>query len=212
MSQIQLQQALQTGLEELHLQLSALAQTQLLQYLQLLYKWNQAYNLTAVTELSDMVTRHLLDCLAILPLLPAEGAVLDVGTGAGLPGLVLAISRPDQHFYLLDSLRKRTIFLEKVVRELQLTNVTIINSRVDEYQAEFKFPMITSRAFSSLKTFAEATRHLADDKTLYLALKGKLQPNEIADMQPYIMNFKAHPLNIPHLNAERHLLTFTLSY
>lgn len=210
MSNSTLVAVLKNGLQELSIQLPQAAQEKLLNYLKLLHKWNQAYNLTAVAEPEDMVIRHLLDCLAILPFFPMSSPVLDVGSGAGLPGIVLAIARPEQAFYLLDSLGKRTIFLEKVVRDLDLKNVTVINSRVEQYKPDIKFAVITSRAFSALKAFIDGTAYIADENTLYVALKGRLQIEEINEIKDKVSSFETHELNIPMLNAERHLITFKL--
>jgi 16S rRNA (guanine527-N7)-methyltransferase len=203
-----LKEILINGLQQMDINLPIGAEQQLLDYLALLHKWNQAYNLTAVDEPKEMVVRHLLDCLAVLPVFPETSPILDVGSGAGLPGIVLAIARPEQQFYLLDSLGKRTIFLEKVVRDLKLKQVTVINSRVEQYQPGFEFAVITSRAYSSLSTFLETTRHLANENTLYLALKGRLQIDEISDIKNEVIDFKSHALTIPNLNAERHVITF----
>jgi len=203
-----LHETLKHGLQQMDIHLPAMAQKKLLDYLSLLHKWNQAYNLTAVNEPHDMLIRHVLDCLAVLAYLPDTVPVLDVGSGAGLPGLVLAIARPEQPFFLLDSLGKRTIFLEKAARDLALTQVTVINARVEMYRPEQTFAVITSRAFSSLKVFLDSTRHLSDAQTLYLAMKGRCQPDEINEIKNTVLNLQTHQLQIPGLEAQRHIISF----
>ncbi|NNM60158.1 MAG: 16S rRNA (guanine(527)-N(7))-methyltransferase RsmG [Legionellales bacterium] len=199
---------LSNGLQDMSIDLSSETQQRLLNYLNLLQKWNKTYNLTAVTEPSEMIIRHLFDSLAVLPYLGDASPVLDVGTGAGLPGLVLGIARPLQQFFLLDSLGKRTLFLEKVARDLKLSNITIINSRVEQYHSEISFAVFTSRAFSSLRSFIDSTKHLSDEKTIYLAFKGRYPLDEIASVQTDVINLQAHEVHIPGLNAERHIIQF----
>ncbi|MFN7096245.1 MAG: 16S rRNA (guanine(527)-N(7))-methyltransferase RsmG, partial [Gammaproteobacteria bacterium] len=206
MNTAELKELLLDGLSKMDIYVPEQAPAQLLTYLALLHKWNQAYNLTAVDEPKEMVIRHLLDCLVVLPYLAESSPILDVGSGAGLPGMVLAIARPEQQFYLLDSLGKRTIFLEKVTRELKLKNVTVVNSRIEQYQPGMVFAAIISRAFSSLSAFFDNTAHLADKNTAYIALKGRLQVNEINEIKEVANNIEIHELQIPMLNAERHLI------
>lgn len=202
---------LSQGLGQLHLSLNASIQGQLLDYLQLLIQWNQAYNLTAIRDPEAMVIRHVLDSLAIGPLLRTEGNYLDVGTGAGLPGLVLAIAYPHQSFYLLDSLGKRILFLNKVVRDLKLSNVTIIESRAERYQSKQPFAIIMSRAFASLSDFIYYTKHLADENTQYCALKGKIDEREIQPILENIEHLKIDAVKVPFLAEERHLVSFNLN-
>lgn len=211
MTDTNLSKALASGLQQLNVEIAAPAQKKMLAYMALLQKWNKAYNLTAVDDPVEMVTRHLLDCAAALPYLGTESPVLDVGSGAGLPGLVFAIVRPEQQFFLLDSLGKRTIFLEKVIRDLKLSNVNVLNTRVETYQSDAPFAIITSRAFSSLKLFVDGTLHLADKNTAYLALKGRNQPDEINEISKLVTHLKIHKLDIPHLGAERHIVNFKLA-
>lgn len=207
-----LPQLLQSGLQQLDLELPLTIQEKLLAYIALLHKWNQAYNLTAVRDPVDMVSRHLLDCLAVLPWLPEYGSVLDVGTGPGLPGLLLAIARPTQQFTLLDSSDKRMTFLHKALRELQIANVTLAQSRVEQFHADTPFSVIISRAFSSLKDFIELTQHLANAKTLYLAMKGILPTEELQVLSNRIIVQEAVSLDIPGVDAERTLLCFRSSH
>lgn len=203
-----LKEVLINGLQQLDISLPDEAIQKLLDYQTLLQKWNQAYNLTAVNEPKEMIIRHLLDCLATLSFFPEQSPVLDVGSGAGLPGIVLAIARPQQQFHLLDSLGKRTIFLEKVVRDLKLENVLVINSRVEKYQPNLLFAVITSRAYSSLNDFLETTQHLSGGETLYFALKGKVQEEELSEIKGKVNDLQIKELQIPYLDAERHIITF----
>ena len=211
MPELHLKRMLQQGLDSLSLSLPESAQDALLAYLHTLMQWNKAYNLTAVHDPQQMVIRHLLDSLAFQPYLPQQSPLLDVGTGAGLPGLVLAIANPKLSFYLLDSLGKRIVFLQKVVRDLGLKNVEIIESRVEAYTPGFAFAVIMSRAFSSLAQFIALTAHLSDQQTYYCAFKGKLLSSELDSVQGQIKQLTIHALTIPHLDAERHVLIFNKS-
>jgi 16S rRNA (guanine527-N7)-methyltransferase len=200
---------LQQDIAELSLDISITQQEKLIAYVNLLHKWNQAYNLTAVRDPLEMVSRHISDSLAILPWLPKTGAVLDVGTGAGLPGLVLAITKPEQAFTLLDSNTKRMTFLHKVLRELTIDNVTLAHHRVEAYQPPQPFNTIVSRAFSSLEDFVKLTTHLADSDTLYLAMKGKYPEAELTALTNKIQLQDSVVLTVPNTDAERHLIMFT---
>lgn len=200
---------LQQDLTELGLNLLHEQQKKLIAYVNLLHKWNQAYNLTAVRDPLEMVSRHISDSLAILPWLPETGTVLDVGTGAGLPGLVLAVARPQQPFTLLDSNTKRMTFLHKALRDLAIDNITLAHHRVEAYQPPQVFATIVSRAFSSLEDFVKLTTHLADNHTLYLAMKGKYPETELTTLANKIQVNNSIPLTVPNTDAERHLILFT---
>lgn len=170
--------------------LSDVQQALLIDYLSLLYKWNRAYNLTAVRDPAEMVSRQLLDSLSILPWL--EGPrVLDVGTGAGLPGIVLAIARPDLDFTLLDANGKKIRFVRQVIMELGLKNVRAEQQRVERFRPSAAFDTITSRAFAELKEFVELTRHLMAPGGQWLAMKAALAGQEsaalAADLQPELL-------------------------
>ena len=188
---------LQEGLDALRI--SQEFHTPLLQYLLLLKKWNQAYNLTAVRELPAMVTRHVLDSLAILPYVQGT-RVLDVGSGAGLPGIVLAIVNPSLQIVLLDSNGKKTRFLSEVKRQLHLSQVTVVQSRAENYREGVSFDTVVSRAFSELHPFIEWTRHLIAQQGIWLAMKGQYPESELlAITQP----FTVYPYEVPGLDGQR---------
>ena len=155
------------------------------QYLHLLYKWNHAYNLTAVRDIEDMATKHVLDSLTILPWVKGPH-VIDGGSGAGLPGIPLALARPDLQIVLLDSNGKKSRFLQEVKRVLSLTNVSVVQSRVEEYRPALAFDTIMTRAFSSLEQMINWTNHLIAPDGIGLAMKGRLPTEELAALnKPY---------------------------
>lgn len=201
----ELTEKLTWGLNELGLHLDDSVQLKLLCYVDLLHKWNRTYNLTAVRKPELMVTRHLLDSLVINPYLEA-GRILDVGTGAGLPGIPLALIRPDDEFYLLDSNSKKTRFVTQVVSELELNNVTVVKSRVEEFQPGQVFNTIMSRAFSTLANMVSGTRHLLDPKGVLLAMKGVYPVAEVDELPDDMQLVESVELKVPGLDAERHLL------
>ena len=196
---------LQSGLKKLSLTLSPEQVDSLLDYLALLVKWNRAYNLTAVRDSAEMVAKHLLDSLSIAPYITAE-RYLDVGTGAGLPGIPLAICYPHKQFELLDSNGKKTRFLQQVVAELALTNVTVHRSRIESCGLPAAFDAIVSRAFASLADMAEACGPLLASEGVLLAMKGQYPEQELSQLpKPYIVK-GSHALTVPGLDGERHLL------
>ncbi len=154
-------------------------------YLYLLAKWNKTYNLSAIREPQEMVSKHLLDSLAILPWLQGR-RIIDVGTGAGLPGIPLAIAQPDIHFVLLDSNGKKTRFLQEVKRQLKLDNVEIVQFRIENYRPQQGFDTVISRAFSSLQQMIQWTQHVLNQEGIWLAMKGRYPQTELAELQqPY---------------------------
>ena len=200
-----IEQAIIEGCERLDLRLSGEACTRLAAYLALLERWNRAYNLTAVREPEAMVVRHLLDSLSILPWL--EGPrVLDVGSGAGLPGIPLAVARPEYEFCLLDSNGKRTRFLTQATAELRLPNVSIVRSRVEDYQPVTLFNSIVSRAFATLAELVADAGRLCAPTGRLLAMKGVLPDDELARLPSTYQVVGVYPLRVPHLDAERHLV------
>lgn len=200
-----LSKKLESGLDALGISLSASARSSLLEYCDLLIKWNKTFNLTSVDDAEQMIGLHLLDSLAVLPFLPA-GRVLDVGTGAGLPGIPLAIARPGQNFVLLDSNGKKTRFLVQASGQLGLKNVEVVNQRAEEYQARELFDVIISRAFSSLGQFLSSCDHLLSGEGQFLAMKGKVPEDELRHLPGGFRLVSSAELKVPGLDAERHLL------
>ena len=218
---------LETGIAGLELALPEDAEAKLSAYLALLDKWNRVYNLTAVRETQRMVSHHLLDSLAIVPYLEATGnrplpnpppggeganaglrppTAIDVGSGGGLPGIPLAIARPELQVTLIDSVAKKTAFLLQAKAELGLENVSVVTGRVETHQDAKGFNTITSRAFSDLKEFVTLTRHLLAPGGRWLAMKGLYPHEEIAALPDWV-KVSANPvLSIPHLDATRHLI------
>ena len=195
------------GAAQLNLNLLPQAQRLLLDYLALLQKWNLTYNLTAVREVSRMVSHHLLDSLAIVPHVKAN-AVLDVGSGAGLPGIPLALAAPRIDVTLLDSSQKKAAFLQQAKYELKLDNIAVICERVENWRPGREYEMVISRAFSDLAEFvALAGRHVAPGGCL-AAMKG-IYPHEEITRLPHGWRLQqAIPLTVPGMRAERHLLFF----
>lgn len=177
-------------------------------YLNSLIQWNKAYNLTAITEKKSVLIRHLLDSLIVYPFIN-QSTVIDVGSGAGLPGLLLAIACPHTHFHLLDSANKRTRFMQQMVLEMQLTNVTVIHARVQDFKPEQGFDLVLSRAFATLSDMILWSKHLVKQNGLFLAMKGKCDSSELSALAknaPDITIKQIYPLTIPDLNESRHLV------
>lgn len=202
---MRIEQAIIQGCERLQIRLPEGACARLAAYLALLERWNRAYNLTAVREPEAMVVRHLLDSLSILPWL-AGPRVLDVGSGAGLPGIPLAIARPEYTFCLLDSNGKRTRFLTQAAAELQLANVSVVRSRVEDYRPAALFNSVVSRAFATLADLVADAGRLCAPEGRLLAMKGVFPDDELARLPPAYRLVGVYPLQVPHLDAERHLV------
>jgi 16S rRNA (guanine527-N7)-methyltransferase len=198
-------QELTLGARELGVKLSETQHSQLLGYLALLIKWNKAYNLTAVRDPDEMVSRHLLDSLSVVPFIDGERQ-LDVGSGGGMPGIPLAIMFPDMQVTLLDSNGKKTRFLTQVKLELKLDNLNVIHSRAEAYQPEQPFTGIISRAFSSLEDFTQWTRHMGDSNTRWLAMKGLHPADELVALPADFNLESAQALAVPGCQGQRHLL------
>ncbi|GIZ10645.1 ribosomal RNA small subunit methyltransferase G [Pseudomonas sp. NCCP-436] len=195
------------GARELGIELGALQQEQLLAYLGLLIKWNKAYNLTAVRDPDEMVSRHLLDSLSVVPYVELGGERwLDVGSGGGMPGIPLAIMFPERQFTLLDSNGKKTRFLTQVKLELKLANLEVVHSRVEAYRPPQPFDGISSRAFSSLEDFSNWTRHLGDAGTRWLAMKGVHPDDELQALPADFRLETTQVLRVPGCQGQRHLL------
>lgn len=199
-----LKNTLENLLAKTDLTLSEIQINQLIQYVELLNKWNKAYNLTSVRDPNDMLVKHILDSLMVGHVL--EGTdFIDVGTGPGLPGIPLAILFPERNFVLLDSLGKRITFLRQVVFQLKLNNVTPVLSRVENYQ-EKQFDGVLSRAFASLLDMIDWCQHLVEQNGRFYALKG-VQPSDEMTLLPDNIQVKnVHQIVVPTLDAERHVI------
>ncbi|HCC5834036.1 16S rRNA (guanine(527)-N(7))-methyltransferase RsmG [Citrobacter farmeri] len=178
---------------------------QLIAYVEMLHKWNKAYNLTSVRDPNEMLVRHILDSIIVAPHLQGE-RFIDVGTGPGLPGIPLSIVRPQAHFTLLDSLGKRVRFLRQVQHELKLDNITPVQSRVEEFPAEPPFDGVISRAFASLNDMVSWCHHLPGEEGRFYALKGQLPEDEISSLPAEFCVESVVRLQVPHLEGERHLV------
>ena len=202
---------LRDGSARLNVELDERQLAQLLDYLALLVKWNAVYNLTAVRDPAQMVSQHLLDCLAVVPAFASAQRVLDVGAGGGLPGIVLAIwaasAYPAMQIALVDTIHKKTAFLTQVKSELGLSNVTVYTARVEQLQVTQLFDVITSRAFAQLCDFVTWAGHLLAPDGHFLAMKGLLPQAEISRLPSGWAVRQTRRLDVPSLSAERHLVT-----
>ncbi len=196
---------LQSLLQQTDLIINDDQQQQLVQFVELLNKWNKAYNLTSVRDPQEMMIKHILDSLVVSPFLSGE-RFIDVGTGPGLPGIPLAIANPDKHFYLLDSLGKRVRFMTQAKSELKLTNITLVQSRVEDYQTQAPLDGVISRAFASIEDMVNWCSHLIEAKSCFFALKGAYPQEEIAALDDSVTVSAVHPLVVPQLTGERHLV------
>ena len=174
-------------------------------YLGLLTQWNKAYNLTAIRDHKKMITHHIMDSLPVLPYLNGDRC-LDVGTGAGLPGLILALATPAKHWVLLDSNNKKIRFVNQVILELNIQNVETVCSRVEEYNTDKLFSTIITRAFGRLNKFYHLTRHLLLPNGKLLAMKGNEISEELAELDKNAMQVQVHNLHVPGANKQRTLL------
>lgn len=194
---------LESGIAALQLPINAVQINQLVQFIELIAKWNKAYNLTAVRNNQDMARLHILDSLAILPHITGK-RVIDIGTGAGLPGIPLAICLPDVEFVLLDSNAKKTRFVQQAILELKLKNVSVLHKRVEDYQPEQGFDIVTTRAFASLPDIVNLTSHLLNANGVLLAMKGHIPSDEIQQFNATVI-----PITVPDVDAERCLVRIT---
>ena len=205
---LQLRAKLEAGLQEMGLQIGAEQQQKLLDYVALIYKWNQVHNLTAVREPMDMVTLHILDSLSVLPHIDCK-RLLDVGAGAGLPSIPLAICLPELQVTAIDAVQKKVSFMRQAKAQLGLTNFNVIHGRIEEQEVPSKdmsekFDVITSRAFSEIGLFVKLTKHLLADGGKWLAMKGVIPQQEFdkSGIQPV----EVKVLKVAGLDAERHLI------
>jgi 16S rRNA (guanine527-N7)-methyltransferase len=200
--------ALRTGIDLLRIAIDRAAQDKLYAYLALLDKWNRTHNLTAIREREQMITHHVLDSLAVLPHLPATAGlcVADIGSGGGLPGIPLAIARPDWHVTLIDSNHKKTAFLTQAAIELPLPNSDVVTARVEDVVPPSRFDVVISRAYSTLSTFTGQSGHLLAPGGRWVAMKGTLPRDEIAAL-PAAISVEATPsLEVPGIDGARHLV------
>ena len=197
-------QKLDRLLSQAKIEISKQQKQQLIDFVRLLDKWNKAYNLTSVRDPEEMLVKHIMDSLVVSQHLEGN-QFIDVGTGPGLPGIPLAIINPDKQFTLLDSLGKRITFIKNAVRELKLTNVTPVLSRVEEYQ-EKQFDDVLSRAFASLNDMVNWCYHLPNASGRFYALKGQYQPEEVAEINQSVKQLDVIKLQVPELVGERHLV------
>jgi len=202
-----LRQQLEHGLKQMGLYYSVETQQKLVHYIQLIARWNKTFNLTAIRNVEEMVSKHLLDSLVVQPYVEGEN-ILDVGSGAGLPGIAFAITSPEKHFVLLDCNGKKTRFLTQAKIELKLENVEVVHSRVEDYMphdAEHRiyFDVITARAYATTDEILKSTSHLQDENTSILVMQGKLD-EQVSDIGYELVG--SHVLDVYGLDAERHLL------
>lgn len=181
---------------------------QIANYLDLLEEWNKIHNLTAIRERNKMLTHHIADSLSILDDLPANGLVVDVGTGAGLPGIPLAIYRPDLQFYLIDSRQKKINFVQLVIKSLGLTNVSATSCRVESLKLEKPANVVVSRAFASVDKFATLTKNLANKHTVFIAMKGKVSNAKEEKLPKGFDLLAIKPLTVPGMDEERCIVLF----
>ena len=204
-SKSQKQDQLKRGLELLQLTCNEKQLNQLLNYLDLLERWNKAYNLTAIRDPFDMINLHLLDSLAISAELQGD-RFIDVGTGPGLPGIPLAIINQNKNFTLLDSNGKKTRFLFQTKLELGLDNISEVNQRVQDFHPKQTYDCVLSRAFSSLGDMVENCQHLLNQNGYFLAMKGKLPQTELRELPKNYKVEKLHSINVPGVEGQRHLI------
>lgn len=190
--------------------LSDQQKNQLVGYVEMLHKWNKAYNLTSVRDPEQMLIRHIMDSIVVEPHLQGS-RFIDVGTGPGLPGVPLAIVRPDAHFTLLDSLGKRIRFLKQVQHELKLVNIEPVQSRVEDFPAEPPFDGVISRAFASLNDMLNWCHHLPGEKGQFYALKGIVPDDELATLPAGFAVDRVVKLAVPQLEGERHLIVVNVT-
>ncbi len=198
---------LAAGVEVLGLQAMVTPEMQqkCLAYMALMQKWNKVYNLTAVRDSEEMLVLHVLDSLSVLPFVEA-GNVLDVGSGGGLPGLVIAITRPEVEVTTIDTVQKKAIFMRQVKAELGLFNAQVVHGRVEAYAPPTRFSQVISRAFSDIALFKQLTAHLIVPQGRWLAMKGVVPSDELA--QAKVIPKEVIRLHVPYLQAERHLIVF----
>jgi 16S rRNA (guanine527-N7)-methyltransferase len=201
-----LQTMLDEGLAQMRLSLDEAKREKLLRYVELLDKWNKVYNLTAVREPQRMLGLHILDSLSVYSQVAHCKTIIDVGTGAGLPGIVLAIANPAIKYSLLDTIAKKTTFVRQAIGELHLTNAVALTERVENYRPASGFDGVISRAFAELKDFVEGAAHLCNADGRLFAMKGVYPHDEIARLPAGFVVEQVIPLTVPSVEGQRHLV------
>ncbi len=196
---------LECGLTLLNIDINHIVKSKLVDYLEFIEKWNRVHNLTAIRDPKLMVSTHLLDSLSVIPHLP-KGTLLDVGTGAGMPGIPIALTNPDLQITLIESSQKRVAFLRQVASELQISNVKIVCEKVEMWMPMERFACIISRAFAELSKFVASSGHLLAEDGIFAAMKGRFPQAEIESLPAGYRVTKILELIVPGLNAERHLI------
>ena len=199
---LDLEETLKAGIEKLELDNKDYLYTKLLIYKDLLIKWNKVFNLISVKGVDEIVTHHFLDCLAVVPFIEGKN-VLDVGSGAGLPGIIIGLCYPEKNITLVDSVGKKTTFLKQTCAELNLSNITIINKRVEDITTNKLFDSIIARAFAEMQVLIDLTRHLIEDKGVWYGMKSK-KFNEEEIGTNFVV--EKRDIVVPYLDAERYLV------
>ena len=199
---------LETGLNQLEIPFSQDHINQLLKFIDLLVKWNKVYNLTAVRKPEDMVSVHLLDSLSVLPYLDKFDRLLDIGSGAGLPGIPLAIFCPEQQFVLLDSNVKKTRFIQQAVIDLKLKNVEVAHDRVEKYHSDVPFDCITTRAFATIAETIKMAEHLLVEQARILFMKSNTAESELSELNSNF-SYQIKELSVPGIEAKRSLVVLS---
>ena len=199
---LDLEDTLKLGIEKLELDNKAYLYTKLLIYKNLLIKWNKVFNLISVKATEEIVTHHFLDCLAVVPYIDGKN-ILDVGSGAGMPGIIIGLCCPEKNITLVDSVGKKTAFLKQTCAELKLSNITVINKRVEDVTTNKLFDSIIARAFSDMQMLIDLTKHLIENKGTWYGMKSK-KINEEEINTKYVLEKRV--ILVPYLDAERYLV------
>ena len=199
---LDLEETLKAGIEKLELENKDYLYTKLLIYKDLLIKWNKVFNLISVKGIDEIVTHHFLDCLAVVPFIEGKN-ILDVGSGAGLPGIIIGLCYPEKNITLVDSVGKKTTFLKQTCTELNLRNITIINKRVEDITTNKLFDSIIARAFAEMQVLMDLTRHLIEDKGAWYGMKSKKFNEEEIGTNLVV---EKRDIVVPYLDAERYLV------
>ena len=199
---LDLEDTLKSGIEKLELENKAYLYTKLLIYKDLLIKWNKVFNLISLKATEEIVTHHFLDCLAVVPYIEGKN-ILDVGSGAGMPGIIIGLCCPEKKITLVDSVGKKTAFLKQTCAELKLSNITVINKRVEDVRTNNLFDSIIARAFSDMQMLIDLTKHLIVNKGTWYGMKSK-KINEEEINTKYVLEKKV--ILVPYLDAERYLV------